>query len=72
MIKKTLETTTPDIDLAFKAALKQRRKYKNLEWRDFQRKLSAYLSRRGFNYETINPVVKSVWAEGETEDQLEL
>jgi regulatory protein len=72
IIKKTLETTTPDGDLAYKAALKQKSKYNNLEWQDFRRKLSAYLYRRGFNYETITPIVKRVWVERDTKDQLGL
>lgn len=72
IIKKTLETTTPDEDLAYKAALKQIPKFNKLEWQDFRRKLCAYLYRRGFNYETIIPVVKRVWVERDTKDQLGL
>jgi regulatory protein len=72
IIESTLETTIPDGDLAYKAAIKQQRKYRNLDWENFQRKLTAYLSRRGFNYETINPVVKRVWIERDTQDKLGL
>ena len=52
-----------EADFAFRAALKQSRKYDQLEWPDFRRKLNAFLARRGFNYEIAGPIVKKVWAE---------
>jgi len=53
--------------LAFRVARKQSRKYRGLEWHDFRRKLSAFLTRRGFNYETIKPIVDRLWAEDQAE-----
>lgn len=50
-------------ELAYQAALKQSRKLNHLEKMDFRRKLSAFLARRGFNYETIAPVVERIWNE---------
>jgi regulatory protein len=50
-------------ELAHQAALKQSRKLQHLEKIDFQRKLSAFLARRGFDYETIKPVVDNIWTE---------
>jgi regulatory protein len=50
-------------ELAQQAALKQSRKLQHLEKIDFQRKLSAFLARRGFDYETIKPVVDKIWTE---------
>ena len=55
-----------DIDeeeLAYQAALKQSRRLTHLEKNDFQRKLSAFLARRGFSYETVKPVVEKIWIE---------
>ena len=50
-------------ELAYQAALKQSRKLSHLEKMDFRRKLSGFLARRGFGYETIAPVVEKIWQE---------
>jgi SOS response regulatory protein OraA/RecX len=34
-----------------------------LEWQTFRQKMSAFLARRGFNYEVAKPVIDQVWAE---------
>lgn len=47
--------------LAYQAAVKQSRLLTNLEWKDFRKKLSGFLSRRGFNYEITSLTVKKVW-----------
>jgi regulatory protein len=58
--------------LAYEAANRQVRKYRHLEWEDFRRKLTSFLARRGFSYETIKPIVSQVWAELKPDDQIEL
>ncbi len=68
IINQVLEDTISDEELVFKAAENQVRKYRNLEWQDFQRKLSSYLARRGFSYAVINPVVNHIWTERESEN----
>ena len=68
IINQVLEDTISDEELVLKAAENQVRKYRNLEWKDFQRKLSSYLARRGFSYAVINPVVNQIWAERESEN----
>ena len=50
-------------ELAYQAAQKQSRKLEHLEKLDFRRKLSGFLARRGFGYETIAPVVDRIWNE---------
>ena len=70
IINQVLEDTLSDEELALLAAEKQERKYRNLEWQDYRRKLSSYLARRGFSYAIINPVVNQVWTEGVAENQL--
>lgn len=60
-IEKALTGSAEDAELATQAALQQIRKYHDLNWEDFRKKLSAYLLRRGFSYGTIAPVVRSVW-----------
>ena len=60
-IDKALAVSADDAELATQAAMQQIRKYANLEWADFRKKLSAFLLRRGFSYGTVAPVVRSVW-----------
>ena len=59
-----IETTLQDIDeddLAYRAAQKQARKYRNLDWQDFRKKMNGFLSRRGFNYGIISSIIPKVW-----------
>jgi regulatory protein len=62
VIEQSLEGLD-DEELAYQAALKQARKFKQLEWQDFRQKMYAFLGRRGFNYEVSAPVVSRIWAE---------
>jgi regulatory protein len=63
-IEQALATLEIDEEeLAYQAALKQSRKLHHLEKFDFRHKLSAFLARRGFGYETIAPVVERIWNE---------
>jgi regulatory protein len=62
--RDTIEAALQNLDedaLAYQAAVKQARKYENLEWADFRRKMNAFLARRGFNYETAKSAVEHVW-----------
>ncbi len=52
-----------DEDAADKAAGKAARRWKNSDYKEFQLRVGAYLSRRGFNHTTISPVVERVWRE---------
>jgi regulatory protein len=61
IIQDTLETTTPEEELAYLAAMKRVRRYEQLEWQDFKRKLGSYLARRGFSYSVIKPVIEQIW-----------
>jgi regulatory protein len=59
-------------EAAYKAALKASRKMTDYSWDLFYKRLAAYLSRRGFKYSTISPVIKRVWKEkGGTRDESE-
>lgn len=68
IISQVLENTTADEELAHKAAQKQIRRYKTLEWQDFRRKLGSFLARRGFSYETVDLTVHQIWAEYRSEN----
>jgi regulatory protein len=52
-----------DETLAYQSAIQYSRRLKGLEWLEFRKKLSAYLLRRGFSYETVSPMVRRVWDE---------
>jgi regulatory protein len=48
-------------ELAYTAAIKQSRKYKLLNWKDFKKKMFAFLTRRGFGYEVSANAVNKSW-----------
>jgi len=63
IVQKALDQAQDDETLAYMAARKYASRLSNLEWQIFQRRLGGFLSRRGFSYETVRPVVKQVWEE---------
>jgi regulatory protein len=70
IMDEVIETVLRDLDedkLAYRAAHKQARKYRRLEWPDYRKKMTAFLARRGFNYGTAAPVVEKVWLESKTD-----
>ena len=61
-----IENATKDLnedELAFRAARKQARKYKKLEWQEFRKKMNGFLARKGFDYGIISDVIPNVWEE---------
>lgn len=62
-IEGALQGSVEDLELAQRAAQKMVRRLTNLEWQEFRKKLSAFLARRGFSYETVAQVVKTAWDE---------
>jgi regulatory protein len=62
IIEETLEDLDED-ELAYRAAKKQARKLKGLEWQDFRKKMYGFLARRGFNYGIISTIIPRVWEE---------
>jgi len=60
------ERTTCDVDDelgALKAAQKKAGSLKNLDFREFEKKLFSFLHNRGFGYQTIRPSIEKVWSE---------
>lgn len=49
--------------LAYEAARKRAPRFKDLDWNDYRKKLSAFLARRGFSYSVIVHVVTRTWNE---------
>ena len=54
---------TDDASAAEALARQRVRRLAGLEYQDFRRKLGEYLARRGFDYDTIQPVVEQAWKE---------
>lgn len=71
VIEQALGESGNEDNLAYQAASRQARKLANLERSDFRIKLGAFLGRRGFNYETIRPVVDRLWTELHSQEQEE-
>jgi regulatory protein len=62
VLKAALAATNDD-EAAYTVAAKRARRLAGLEKPDFRRKLGEFLARRGFNYDTIEPIVERVWQE---------
>jgi regulatory protein len=52
-----------DPSSAYVVAKQRAGRLRELEWVEFKQKLGAFLARRGFDYDTIEPVVARVWKE---------
>lgn len=67
IIQATLDEMLTDEDrLAYEAASKYARKLKIDDRRVFFQKLSGYLARRGFTYDTAAAVVEQLWEESQS------
>lgn len=58
-----------DEALAYEAAKKRANRLGELEWKEFRKKLSDFLARRGFSYAVIAPVVTRIWNEAHKTEQ---
>ena len=67
IIESALEGSVEDLELAQRAAQKMVRRLTNLDWQEYRKKLTAFLARRGFSYETVAQVVKTTWDELQSE-----
>jgi len=60
IIKKTVEEKVNEPPLAKKLAQKKLKSYKNLPRKEFHQKMSAFLARRGFSWQTIKTVIDEI------------
>ena len=60
IIDNALTESEQDSELAMKAANRYARRLNSVDRQAFQKRLSAYLARRGFSYGTIAPVVRDL------------
>jgi len=66
-IQHALDTVMDENRLAYQAGNRYARRLTDLDWELFRKRLAAFLGRRGFSYETIDPVVRQIWLELQTE-----
>ena len=57
IIEKVVSEKVDELSLAMKLAQKKLKTYQNLPKREFYQKMSAFLARRGFSWETIKKTV---------------
>jgi regulatory protein len=62
VIEQSLNAIDDDA-MAYQAAQRPARKFKDLEWNDFRQKMYRYLGQRGFDYGTSAQVIARVWQE---------
>lgn len=58
-----------DEDEAYRAGLKKANSLSTVDKYEFRKKVSAFLRRRGFDYEVIAPIVDRLWEEQTSEDR---
>jgi regulatory protein len=68
VIQAAISEIDDDETLAYLAAQKYARRLSGLEWRDFRKRLGAYLGRKGFSYGTVAIIVQRIWSEAEEEN----
>jgi regulatory protein len=64
--REAIEAAVEDFDderAAYLAAQKAARRWSDSDWDEFRHRVGSYLTRRGFFYSTISPVVARVWRE---------
>jgi regulatory protein len=62
-VNQALDLAGDDEQLALEAARKWAGKHSGLDERQFHTRLMGFLSRRGFHYGTIQPVITELWEE---------
>lgn len=70
IIQSTLSNAgLEDYPLALKAGLKVANRYIMSGYEGFQKKMSGYLMRRGFNYDVTHQVIETIWRESRHDQQ---
>ncbi len=67
IIGEVLADLDPD-DAAYRAAQGQLRRYRGLDHREFRKKMSAFLQRRGFSFDAVRTTLRRLFAELDAED----
>jgi regulatory protein len=62
IIEKAIHSFNEE-EMAYQAALRQSRKIKFQEWKEYRQKMLRHLAQRGFSYETSTEAAQRVWAD---------
>jgi regulatory protein len=62
-IEQALESAVDDETTAYESAVRYARKLAHVDWETFRKRLSGYLGRKGFGYETVATTIRRVWGE---------
>lgn len=68
-IQNALARIQDEPDLAHQAGIRYAERLADQDWETFRRKLGGFLTRRGFSYGTVTPVVKRIWQELHSSEQ---
>ncbi len=60
VIKEALKDSLDDFGVAYALFEKQKHKFKNYKGREYYKKTTSYLQRKGFNWEIIEKILKKV------------
>lgn len=62
-IEQALLGAVDDETMAYEAGARYARKLTAADWETFRKRLSGYLGRKGFGYETVSVAVRRIWQE---------
>ncbi|MBN1371831.1 MAG: RecX family transcriptional regulator [Anaerolineaceae bacterium] len=62
-IEQALLGAVDDETMAYEAGARYARKLTAVDWETFRKRLSGYLGRKGFGYETVSVAVRRIWQE---------
>lgn len=62
-IEQALTEMPEEENLAYQTAVRYARRLVGSDWDTYRRRMSAFLARKGFTYDTVAPVVQKVWHE---------
>ncbi len=62
-IERALRDAVDDETMAYEAGARYARKLAEADWETFRKRLSGYLGRKGFGYETVSVVARRIWQE---------
>ena len=68
-IEEALKNSAGDDTLALMAGNKVSNRFKELDWQEFQKRMMAYLLRKGFSYDVVIPTIKKVWRELQNDEK---
>jgi regulatory protein len=69
VIEQSLAAIDDEV-MAYQAAQRPLRRYKDLEWNEFRQKMVRYLAQRGFSYSASAQATEKIWQETHAEESM--